>query len=135
MARMEWCDDYSVGIISIDNHHRKLVDFINDLHDAIAQDKTQEALGRIIDNIINYTVHHFAYEEELFDKYEYPDTVEHKAKHKKLIDDTLALQAQFNAGKVQISIEILDFLTAWLNKHILNTDRQYTPFLKSMGVK
>lgn len=135
MARIEWKDNFSVGIVSIDNHHRKLIDFINDLHDAIASDKTQETLGLIIENIISYTVHHFSYEEELFDKYGYEDTSAHKAKHKELIQDTLKLQEQFKSGKVEISIQILDFLTDWLNKHILETDKQYTPFLKSKGVK
>jgi hemerythrin-like metal-binding protein len=135
MARMEWKDDFSVGIVSIDNHHRKLVDYINELHDAIATDKTQEVLGTIIGNIISYTVHHFSYEEELFDKYSYEDTVAHKAKHKELIKDTLALEEQFKFGKVEISIQILNFLTDWLNKHILDTDKQYSQFLKSKGVK
>jgi hemerythrin len=135
MSRIEWKDKFSVGIISIDNHHRKLIDFINDLNDAIATDKTQEVLGTIIENIISYTKHHFSYEEELFDKYMYEDTVTHKAKHKKLIDETLELQNQFKAGKVEISIKILNFLTDWLNKHIMETDQQYSVFLKSKGVK
>jgi len=44
------------------------------------------------------------------------------------------LQTQFEQGKTMMSIEVMEFLQQWLDKHILGTDKQYVPFLTSKGV-
>jgi hemerythrin len=135
MALMEWNPDFSVGIISIDNHHKILINYINDLSEAIASHKDHEVLEYLFDNIIKYTTHHFAYEEELFERYEYTETVVHKTQHQELLQQVIDLQLQFKSGKSEISNIILNFLTDWLKDHILVTDKQYTPFLLAKNVK
>ena len=132
---MAWVDAYSVGIAEIDQQHKKLIDLINQLDAAMAKGQGKEILGKILGDLINYCASHFATEERLFDQYGYPDTDEHKAKHRKMTEKVLSLQNQFQQGKITITFDVMDFLRKWLDKHILGTDKKYGPYLNSKGVK
>jgi len=44
MALMTWKADYSVNIKQIDDQHKKLIELINTLHDAMAKGHAKEAL-------------------------------------------------------------------------------------------
>ncbi len=135
MNTMAWVDAYSVGIAEIDQQHKKLIDLINQLDAAMAKGQGKEILGKILGDLINYCASHFATEERLFDQYGYPDTDEHKAKHRKMTEKVLSLQNQFQQGKITITFDVMDFLRKWLDKHILGTDKKYGPYLNSKGVK
>jgi len=47
----------------------------------------------------------------------------------------IALQNDYQAGKTSLTIEVFKFLTDWLNKHILETDKKYSAYLNSKGIK
>lgn len=135
MPIMSWTETYSTGIKEIDQQHKKLIELINALHDAMAKGQAKAVLGKILGELINYCASHFAMEEKLFDKYGYPDAADHKDKHQKMTSKVLALQMQYEQGKAMMTLEVMDFLQQWLDKHILGTDMKYAPFLKSKGMQ
>lgn len=134
MPIMSWTDAYSVGIAEIDKQHKKLIDLINALHEAMAKGQAKAVIGKVLGELISYCATHFATEERLFDQHGYADTAEHKEKHHKMTGKVLALQQQFEQGKATITLDVMDFLQQWLDKHILGTDKKYGPFLNSKGV-
>lgn len=134
MPIMTWTDTYNTGIAEIDQQHKKLVEMLNVMHDAMTKGQAKAVLGKILGELVNYCAGHFATEEKLFDKHGYPDAADHKDKHQKMVSKVLALQAQFEEGKAMITLEVMDFLQQWLDKHILGTDKKYGPFLNSQGV-
>jgi hemerythrin len=135
MPIMSWTDTYSTGIAEVDQQQKKLIDLINSLHDAMAKGQAKNVLGKILGELVNYCASHFAMEEKLFDKYGYPEAAEHKEKHQKMTAKVLALQAEFEQGKAMMTLEVMDFLQQWLDKHILGTDKKYWPFLNSKGLR
>lgn len=135
MAAMEWSNDLSVGIPSIDKQHKELIDMVNELSNAMTQGKGKEVLGTIFDKIIKYTATHFAYEEKLFDTHNFPGTAAHKAEHLNLVKQAVELQEKFKAGQPVLSVATHKFLVDWLNNHIKGTDKQYTAHLVAKGVK
>ena len=135
MPIMSWTETYSTGIKEIDQQHKKLIDLINALHDAMAKGQAKDVLGKILGELITYCASHFAMEEKLFDQYGYPDAADHKDKHQKMTSKVLALQMQYDQGKAMMTLEVMEFLQQWLDKHILGTDMKYAPFLKGKGVK
>jgi hemerythrin len=134
MPIMSWTDAYSTGMAEIDQQHKKLIALINSLNDAMAAGQGKAVLGKILDELVNYCASHFAMEEKLFDTHGYPEAAEHKEKHRKMTSKVLTLQTQFKQGKALMTIEVMEFLHQWLDKHILGTDKQYVPFLSSKGV-
>lgn len=134
MPIMSWTDSYSTGVAEVDRQHKKLIDLINALHDAMSKGQAKASLGKILGELVSYCASHFAMEEKLFDAHGYPEAADHKEKHKKMAAKVLDLQAQFEQGKATITLEVMDFLQQWLDKHILGTDKKYGPFLNSKGV-
>ncbi len=132
---MTWDQNFETGIASIDGQHRKLFDMINDLHDAMQQKRSKEAIGQILGRLIDYTGSHFGHEEQAFRSTGYPEEGNHKQEHARLVEQVLALQAKFNSGEAVLTQSVIDFLQDWLIKHIKGTDMRYAPHLKKHGIK
>lgn len=134
MSVFAWKEKYSVNIKTIDDQHKKLVNMVNEMHEAMRQGKGKDVLGPILDGLIGYTKSHFATEERLLEQNGYSDFEAHKEKHTKMTGKVLSLQKDYHNGKCQLSFDVSKFLQDWLNKHILGTDKKYSEFLNSKGV-
>lgn len=134
MAIFEWKDSYATGIAKIDTQHRKLVDYLNELYDAMKAGQGRDALARVFQGLLDYTKTHFAAEEGLMKLYGYPDYAAHRDVHAKMAAHVQELHRQFQAGVIASPIQITNFLKDWLGKHILGTDHKYVPFFKSKGL-
>ncbi|MBI5637704.1 MAG: hemerythrin family protein [Nitrospinae bacterium] len=135
MAFIPWEEKYSVGIKSIDDQHKKLFGMVNELSEAIPQGKGKEITGKILDELVKYTVSHFATEEEYFKKFAYPNTAAHKKEHDELTKQASDVLNNFNSGKAVLSMAVMVFLKDWLYNHILKTDMLYKDYLIGKGVK
>jgi len=132
---IDWSDALSVGIKSIDDQHKKLIVLLNALHDCDNTGKGNEQIKEILGELLAYTVSHFTYEENLFDKHGYPNTASHKEAHVALTSQVSKFNDEFRAGNAKLSGDLFKFLRTWLTGHIRGTDRLYTPFLVERGVK
>ncbi len=135
MALANWRDEFSVNIAEIDEQHKKLFDYINEIHEAMRNKKTKEELGKILDKLTKYTVEHFRTEERYFDRYDYPRSKMHKLEHQVFIDKVGDFKADFEKGKLLLSLEVINFLKDWLINHIKGTDQAYSAFLNEKGIK
>jgi hemerythrin len=135
MGLFAWNDKYRVHIWQIDNQHQRLFDLVNQLHDAMQAGKGKEILGKVLQELITYTHTHFAAEENLMSKYEFPDFAEHKKTHDALIKQVVDFQQKFRNGNAFITLELMKILENWLITHIEGVDQSYGPFLIGKGVK
>lgn len=136
MPLIEWTAQLSVGIDSIDEQHKKLINMINALNDAMLTNSSNELLGKIFTGLAAYTQKHFTYEEDMFAEYGYSNSKEHKRQHDELITQVLELKERFIENpQGTISADLMLFLKRWLTNHIMRTDKEYTEFLLSKGVK
>ena len=135
MPKIIWTDNLSVKIAAIDAQHRKLIDLINELNDAMSQGKGKDVLGRVLTSLIDYTKTHFAEEERLMSLHKYPGYAEHKAAHDSLTAQVIEISEKFKSGQIGLTIPVSDFLKEWLTDHILHTDKEYSAFLISKGVR
>ena len=131
---MPWGPDIMIGIKRVDDQHKVLVKMINDLHKAMKTRQGKPALEKIMGELVDYTVMHFGMEEKLFAKYGYEEETQHKAIHKKLVDQVLDYQKKLIAGDPTISINLMTFLKDWLTNHIKGIDTKYVPFMKEHGI-
>lgn len=136
MPLIQWSADLSVGIESIDEQHKKLVNMINALNDAMLTGSSNEILGKIFTGLTAYTQKHFAYEERMFAEYGYADSAKHKRQHSELIAQVVELKQNFIENPQEtITADLMLFLKRWITNHIMKTDKAYTEFLLSKGVK
>ena len=134
MALFEWQDKFSVKINSIDEQHKKLINIINDLHDAMLEGKSREIIKEVLFRLVDYTKTHFTYEEELFEKHGYSEKVSHEKQHDEFVQKLYEVVEKFKVIKSFVSIEIMEFLKDWLVNHIMGIDKKYSDFLISKGV-
>ena len=133
-AVLEWNDTLQMNINSIDEQHRKIVYNINDLYKAMKAEEPQQTTQQILRNIVKFTGAHFKTEEDLLVKYGYPETDQHKAIHRDLMNEVINLQKQFEDGVPNLEMPLMEFLKDYLVGHFLTVDKRYEPFLKEKGV-
>jgi len=134
-SALVWDDSYSTGIPRYDEQHKVLIRMVNDLHDAMQQKRTKEAVGQILRSLADYTVTHFADEEKVFAQTGYPDEANHKVIHKKLVDQVVDFIGKFQSGEAVLSQDLLSFLQDWLINHIKGEDKKYGPHLIKNGIR
>lgn len=131
---LQWKDSYSVGIESIDNDHKKLLNLINQLQTASRHYTGAEFERKALDELVSYTKYHFGREEKLMEENDYPDTVAHKREHAAMVAEISGMIARYEQDDDETIEALLSYLKRWLINHINGTDQQYSGFLKSKGV-
>ena len=135
MPFMNWGEEISVGITSIDNEHKKLLALINTLYDAVQAGKGADVMSRILDELITYTVTHFTHEEEYMLTTRYPAYHEHKDEHDVIRKQLMEFHARSTQGvNASMSQELLIFLKCWFSVHVLACDRAFGPHLRAKGI-
>jgi len=77
---MEWTSDLDTGIEVIDNQHKRIVEYINNLEHAIATNDRDE-VGQVLDELADYSLSHFSFEESLLEEAGYRFIKPHKSIH------------------------------------------------------
>ena len=135
MALVKWDDSFSVKVTEIDRQHQKLVSMINELSDAMKQGKGKEILCKIINGLIRYTATHFNTEEKYFDRFRYPEADNHKKEHVAFVQKVSDFKSGFEEGKLTLTIDVMNFLSDWLRKHIKGADKLYSQCFNENGLK
>ncbi|NJM16690.1 MAG: hemerythrin family protein [Bacteroidales bacterium] len=100
MELISWNKDFETGIKEIDEQHRELVRYLNELWDAMRVGKGKSILAKIIDGLTTYTIKHFASEEKYMMIYAYANYEDHKKQHTQLVRDVKSvLKDDFNNDK------------------------------------
>jgi len=134
MDYMPWMDDYSVGVASIDAQHKHLVGMINGMKEVLSRGSKSDEVAALLDDLLEYTDSHFAFEEGLMAKAAYEELNAHKEKHTAMKAEVRRLLAQASNGNVVVPLTLMQFLRNWLARHIMVTDKAYASALKKAGI-
>jgi hemerythrin len=135
MDLVRWNESLSVKVTEIDRQHQKLVSMINELGEAMRQGKGKDALSKIINGLVSYTVTHFKTEEKYFDQFGYPKRDSHKKEHAEFVKKVSDFKDGFENGSITLTIEIMYYLSDWVQKHIKGSDKLYTNLFIENGLK
>ena len=78
---------------------------------------------------------HFTLEEKYFAQFKYPETEPHIQEHRAFSAKVDDVAKKFQKGELGISIELMNFLSDWLGKHIKGTDKTYSALFNANGLK
>jgi len=122
--KIEWERHFSVGNKNIDNQHQQLVNLYNMLVESTENETiTTSLLDSIIRQLIHYIEYHFAFEETLFRKYNYPKTESHLEEHRSFIKK----MGDFHKVKPEeLPDKMVNFLNSWIFEHITICDKDYS---------
>jgi hemerythrin len=129
MGLMNWDGSLDLGHAEIDGQHKRIVELINGLHDAMRVGKGKEVVGATLKALIDYTSSHFAAEEKIMERHQYPALGEHRRLHRALLTEVETLQARVAAGKSFVTTEVMDFLQKWLVEHISREDKKFSVYM------
>ncbi|MFC1555194.1 bacteriohemerythrin, partial [candidate division KSB1 bacterium] len=128
--KLDWDENLGIGIPWIDNQHKKLLERINILINAIIKEDSSDEVGKSIRFMQNYVKAHFGTEEALMLKHQYPKLDFQRKQHKyfmKRIDEFSRQHESAGASKdfiVNISRELWN----WFKGHILKADNEFGEF-------
>lgn len=130
---IEWSKTLSTGVAWQDRQHRELFKRINTLLDAVAVGLGKEEAVRLLKFLEDYIVVHFEAEEQAMNRFNYPATLEHLARHTAFIDEVGRLRSEFAATPTPaLVIKIQRVVIDWLIKHIGGDDKALGSFLLNM---
>ena len=129
-----WKDEYSVGVKSLDDDHRKLLNLINNLQTAVHYQTGEVFEKEALEEVVAYTKYHFEREEKMLQDAGYADLEAHKETHKKMILKVESFLQEYETKGHLVLEEMASYLRNWLVKHINGTDQEYSSLLQEKGI-
>ncbi|MCL2043618.1 MAG: bacteriohemerythrin [Treponema sp.] len=132
----KWCDSYCLGIKVIDDQHKRLLEFVNDLYncDEINEGEEYIYFKEIIAQAVDYIKTHFATEEGIMLATRYPGYEEHKNFHNDFILKVVRSVRDYQAGKRLVINNFTHFLRNWVLSHIAIVDVGYIEYFKHIAI-
>jgi hemerythrin-like metal-binding domain len=133
-----WKDSFSCGITEIDAQHKKLFEIAGRIYDISTQrrevDKFDE-INEVIEELKDYTVMHFKYEEKLMQQYGYEDYDNQKVEHDFFVKKIQRIEKKdLENEQTEAVVDMISFVTDWISSHILKSDKKYVEFFLSKGL-
>ena len=141
MGFLIWDRSFSVNVKRCDEDHRKLLAMVNALSQAMRAGKGSSVITDVVADLNAYFKSHFATEEGLLERTNYPELETHRAKHQAFIarvhefEQSLEHDGDKSATVLDfMQRPVLDFMQTRLVKHIRQSDRSYTAHLNANGI-
>ena len=122
--------EFFTGIELIDNEHRQLFDYANQIYDLLHAEFVSDKYDNIVDilgKLRDYTKKHFADEEAYMEKINYPDLDAQRRAHNAFIEKLVNINYEelenLDNNQQEYLQDVLDFLAKWLIQHILKMDK------------
>lgn len=124
---IKWDDAYATGLTLIDEQHKNLFQYLNDLESAVTENEVSDALFLdALEYFEKYIKVHFGNEETCMHRYRCPTAQINQKAHQRFIlffnDYKTRLQNQ--GTDYQLFREMLDFCEQWILQHICKIDTQ-----------
>lgn len=125
MSLIEWKDEFSIGIASVDHEHRELINLINDLHGTMSRGAHQEQVISALGEIFAHISAHFALEERIMREMKYDGYPSHKSAHEALLDELRDIMDRVeddgSFDEKRLSRELDD----WFTEHFRTQDARF----------
>lgn len=130
---VENVEAFTVGHEHMDADHRVLAAHLNKLEAAVQQGASAQELQNLLETVIVFTAEHFKREEALMLSNAYSGYTKHKAEHDTLLEEVKELQAKLNSGSIALTAGLLEYLSEWLNFHVVTTDKKLADSIASVS--
>jgi hemerythrin-like metal-binding protein len=126
-AHFEWTADMSVGEMTIDVQHQRLLSQLNKVIDAMIYGAASKEVAEAVDFFKEYVDDHLIYEEDYMARRGYAAIDEHEKKHQDFRDTYQTFHDKLTSGVTpdNLLMEMEVYLGNWWTEHILHEDKKY----------
>lgn len=135
---MKWTQEMSVGIETIDVQHQELLKRINDLLQAIKEQRCKTEIDGTIKFLDDYARFHFSEEEKDMQESGYDELEDHRKHHAVYLNNIkelkeLASQPRIQGMSYELSVTTNQVVVDWIVDHIMKIDRKFGKYVKGQG--
>lgn len=129
--KIAWKSEYAIGVHEVDNQHQELFSRLNALLEGVAGGRGDRELIETLKFLDTYTKRHFAAEESLQRRFEYPHYEMHAAEHRHFLATLATLKEKIAAdGATDRNVKLAcATLENWLVSHVCTIDRPLGEFV------
>ena len=133
MATITWDPSMTTGIEALDNQHKQLISWLNDLLDAMSMGRGRAEIEGLLDKLSGYVAMHFGHEEDCMTKYNCPVAAKNAAAHKDFVVTFSGFREEFerDGATARLVVQVESELMRWLIGHIKGTDTQLSPCVRN----
>ncbi|AEF95672.1 bacteriohemerythrin [Methanotorris igneus] len=132
---IKWDKSLETGIRAFDEEHKFLVKTLNEIYNLLEKGNKDEAKNILKKRVVEYAAKHFKHEEEIMEKYGYPNLERHKKTHEIFVKTVIEkLLPEIEKGSEEDFRSALSFLVGWLTMHIGKPDKDYGEWFKEKGI-
>jgi hemerythrin len=130
---LEWTPALQTDVPEIDEQHQELFRRIALFSAAIAENKGDAEIGKMVEFMAEYAELHLSTEEKLLQQHSFPQLAVHKAQHDYYRRNIAAIKQQLAtaADQQELVDKVYQILTLWLINHIKKMDLIWAAYLKS----
>jgi len=129
---VEWDNKYSIGVPEIDKQHKRLMEILNDTikHSNGVKIDERKYFNKTKNKAVKYLKKHFETEEKILSKTNYEKLEEHKAEHKKFLDEIIKTNEEIDKNIREVNLFISTaYIKEWLLNHIKNFDKKADKYI------
>lgn len=128
---LNWDWTLDIGIDSIDNQHKELLNRLNQLLASIEEGKGKYEVVKTLDFLEEYVIMHFTEEEKVQKETNYPLFNIQHMQHEEFKSDLKEFRSVFETQGTSavLALNIQQKLVDWFNNHVLNLDKDLGDFL------
>lgn len=125
---IQWRDEFALGVPAIDEQHRKLFEIANRAYSVLKNELLVDKYDQIVnifDELKDYTIYHFSFEENYMKSIGYRRFLSHKVQHDDFIQKINETDLnKLDENQEQYLIDTLEYVVDWIEKHILGVDKR-----------
>lgn len=132
--RLQWHARWAIGVTSVDDGHVELVELYNRIADACEEGEPTSYVRERIRSFLVYARWHFADEEQHMRGVKYPQFLEHKAYHDRLLQDAQDFVQNLGGPlRGEDSVAVAKYFKHWLSHHMAGPDQKLSEFIAGSG--
>lgn len=130
--RIIW-NEYSSGLVYLDNHRRNFIDIVNELIEVVNEGSCETSLPLIFHRLAFYVEDYFVKKEiALMGNNDLPLQT-YKKEHDRFTNEVTRLHEEYFHGNPEVCRELLEFIIPWYKNYIKIFDTKAIEYLKKKG--
>ena len=122
MNYLQWREEFSIGVDSVDFEHQELMDMINMIYAELDNRRDIEEIKQTMGEVHAEISAHFALEERIMRYARYAEFEEHKNDHENLLDQIRTMMDAIENDPEHALDGLSETLADWFRRHFVTFD-------------